>query len=170
MYTKEEDKLFQKAIIFASSSMDFCHNKKPVLVHSLRMAFYLYGLQYDITIVIAALLHDLLEDTSVSTEDISNAFGIEVTDLVMSLTMDPKIKDYKKQYIDNFSKINNNKKALIIRCADIMDNAPYIGLASPEIQRKVKEKHLYFYNENKDKLCKEPIWNDFVEIIRSEKL
>lgn len=170
MYTKEDDQLFQKAIIFAGYGMEFCYNKKPALVHSLRVAFYLYQFQYDISIVVAAVLHDLLEDTSVSKDDIAGTFGLEIADLVALLTTDPKIKDYKEQYFNNFSKIRHNQKALIIRCADIMDNAPYIKLASLDMQQKVKEKYLYFYDENIDKLQNEPILNDFMEIIRSEKI
>ena len=168
MYTKEEDKLFQRAIVFAGLSMKSCHNEKPVLIHSLRVAFYLYQLQYDITVIIASVLHDLIEDTSVTKEDILNEFGSEIADIVSLLTMDFKNTDYRAQYIENFSKIENNQKAQIIRCADIMDNASYIKLASPEIQKKVKEKHLYFYTTYKYKLKKERLWSDFERIIQEE--
>ena len=168
MYSKDDDKFFQRAIIFASEAMATCHNNKPVLVHSLRMAQYLYNYAYNINVVVGALLHDLVEDTDVSLSDIEKEFGSEIAQLVNLLTMDCKIEDYKEQFIANFKRLENSKDGLIIRCADIMDNAPYIKLAPVEVQNKVKEKHQYFYNKNKDILQNEPIWQDFAKIVLSE--
>ncbi len=167
IYVKADDALLQKAIIFASSAMKNCHNAKPVLTHSLRVAFSLYHFHYDILLVITAVLHDLLEDTEVIKEDIAAEFGEEVATLVSSLTMDKNIKDYQEQYIENFARLQTTPKALIIRCADIIDNISYIQLASHDIQKKVKEKCLYFYQQNKEQLQGEFIWQEFANLIAS---
>lgn len=168
MYTKDEELLFQKAIVFAANAMKSCHNNKPVLVHSLKIAVYLYKYAYNIDTVIGALLHDLVEDTDTTIDDITKTFGDKISILVDLLTMNFKLESYREQFIANFDKLANNKDAIIIRCADIMDNARYIKLAPTETQQKVKEKHAYFYNKFKDVLQHEPIWQDFEQIILSE--
>lgn len=68
----------------------------------------------------------------------------------------------------SFKRLENSKNGLIIRCADIMDNIPYVKLAPVEIQNKVKEKHQYFYEKYKNILQNEPIWNDFEKIVLTE--
>ena len=168
MYTKDEELIFQKAIVFAAGAMKTCHNSKPILVHSLKIAMYLYKYEYDIDIVIGALLHDLVEDTDTTIDDIKNNFGDKISILVDLLTMNFKLENYREQFIANFDRFATNKDAAIIRCADIMDNAKYIKLAPPETQQKVKEKHAYFYNKFKDILQHEPIWRDFEQIVLSE--
>ena len=165
MYSKEDDYLLQNAMIFAALNMQNCHNKKPVLLHSWRVAFYLYTKQYDISVVITAVLHDLLEDTSLKKQDIESVFGTEIADLVELLTMNSKIEDYKERYSENFLCMQNNIKALTVRCADIMDNAPYVKLATAELQQKIREKQICFYNIAKDKLHDELIWKDFENIL-----
>lgn len=168
MYTKDEEMLFQNAIVFAADAMKSCHNNKPVLVHSLKIALYLYKYEYEINVVIGALLHDLVEDTDTTIDDIKTNFGHKVADLVYLLTMNFKIENYHEQFVANFDKLANNKDAVIIRCADIMDNARYIKLAPKETQEKVKEKHIYFYNKFKEILQHEPFWQEFEQIILSE--
>lgn len=166
MYKYEEEKNFEKAIKFFVVAMSSNHNSKPVMVHSFRVAFSLYNLNYDIQIVISALLHDLIEDTDTSLENIRNNFGDIVAELVDLLTMNEKILDYKEQYITNFDRLKGNRSALIIRCADMLDNAPYINLANVETQSKVREKQYYFYKSNKDILKSEPIFKLFEKIIK----
>ena len=166
MYKYDEDDFFQKAIIFASKAMDSCHNSKPVLVHSLRIAFKLYQNAYHINIVVAALLHDLIEDTSITENDILKEFGEEITSLVLSLTMNKDIVDYKEQYIYNFNQIRNSKEALLIRCMDIIDNAPYTIFAPEDVKIKVKEKQQYFKNISQALLSQECIWSDFEKAIK----
>ena len=132
------------------------------------MALYLYNHAYDIQVVVGALLHDMVEDTDTSLQNIKDAFGERIEELVHLLTMDFKIEDYKEQFMANFKRLENSKDGLIIRCVDIMDNAPYIKLAPVEVQNKVKEKHQYFYNTYKHILQNETIWKDFEKIVLEE--
>ena len=74
MYTKEEEMLLQSAIIYAVEAMKTCHNNKPVLVHSLKLANYLYKYGYDMSVVIGALFHDLVEDTDTTLDDIKQKY------------------------------------------------------------------------------------------------
>jgi GTP pyrophosphokinase len=161
MYSYEDEIKFQKAIIFASAAMTSCHNKKPVLVHSLRVEFSLYNMNYSMELVVSALLHDMVEDTSIKIIDIQTEFGEYTANLVGLLTMDEKINDYKEQYIANFKKAETSKDALIIRCADILDNMPYVKLAPLEVQERVRGKHVYFYQKSQEVLKNEPVWDKF---------
>ena len=165
MYTYEEEKIFQNAIVFASGAMSSCHNRKPVLLHSLRVAFLLYKMNYAIDLVIAAVLHDLIEDTRIIIANIQAEFGEHVGHLVDLLTMNENIENYTEQYIANFQKAGLSKEALIIRCADILDNMQYIKRLPPEKQELVKNKHIYFYQNFQETLKNEPIWVKFKAVI-----
>ena len=166
MYSYHEQKSIEEAITFLSDSLKSSKNSKPVLLHSIRMMSLLMSFHYNTSIIIGALLHDLLEDTNITYDKIKNKFGDEIADIVLALTMDEKIPDYTQKYISNFQKAASNHKALIIRCADLIDNAPFIPLAAPEVQQKVREKHLYFYNNFLNSLKDEPIWNIFANNLK----
>ena len=165
MYSQDQDRRFEEAVVFATKALKACHTSKPVLLHSLRVAFLLYAKNYEIEVCIAALLHDLLEDTATEKSEIEKCFGEEISSLVSSLTMDDTIKDYKEQYIENFMRCQYNKSALIIRCADILDNSKFVLLTSTDKQKEIREKHLYFYKIAYEILKEEVIWQAFEEYI-----
>ena len=55
---------------------------EPYIVHPISVAIYLSDLSMDIDTVIAALLHDLIEDTEITYENIKNSFGVVLDDLL----------------------------------------------------------------------------------------
>ncbi len=61
--------------------------------HSLAVARLLRDLGQPRRVVLAGLLHDLLEDTTVTAEELKERFGPDVTRLVQALTEDPSIED-----------------------------------------------------------------------------
>ena len=167
MYRYEDEKQIEHALLFLSDKLKNSHNSKPVLLHSIRVMLLLYAARYNVIILIAALLHDILEDINTVYVDIEIAFGIEIASLVKLSTMDNNMLDYKQQYIKNFNDIKNNKYALIIRCADLVDNASYIKLAPMDIANKVQEKHNYFYSFAANILKDEPVWQKFSSVIKN---
>jgi (p)ppGpp synthase/HD superfamily hydrolase len=66
----------------------------PYLSHPVRVAETLHGLGVGETPIAAALLHDVVEKTSVGEEDVKREFGPEVGALVGALTDDPRIADW----------------------------------------------------------------------------
>ena len=65
--------------------------------HPLAVARLLHDDGQQSTVVLAGLLHDVLEDTEVTTAEVRERFGREVADLVEALTQDPAIADYKRR-------------------------------------------------------------------------
>jgi (p)ppGpp synthase/HD superfamily hydrolase len=116
---------------------------KLLVIHSLETAFCLKNLGYDNKIVIAGLLHDLLEDTETTKAEIEKIFGQKIAEIVEALSFDfgtNKVGDYKK----NFTKTANFKEALIVRAADIYENSKYFEFAPPKEYPKLMEKYNYF--------------------------
>ncbi len=103
------------------------HNPKPVLFHSFKVAYKLYQYGYSEEVVIAGALHDLLEDTSVTKEEIKEKFGDSIANIVNVVSFDSNIKDELEQAKVMFKNcINYGIEALIIKCADLIDNFDYM--------------------------------------------
>ena len=78
---------------------DACHagqsrkSGDPYIVHPLETALFLADLRLDTDTIIAALLHDVVEDCGVSVEEISQRFGPEVSKLVDGVTKLTRMDD-----------------------------------------------------------------------------
>ena len=103
------------------------HNTKPVLFHSFKVAYKLYQYGYGEEIVIAGALHDLIEDTSITKEDIKNVFGEAVANIVNAVSFDSNIKDELEQARVMFQNcLDYGIDAVTIKCADLIDNIDYV--------------------------------------------
>jgi len=147
VYSVTDSRAIERAVLFLEKEITkSCHNKKPVLLHSIRVGVKLmeWGLGRDV--VIAGFLHDLLEDTDCRAEDIKNEFGTRVLALVRACTHDEEAKDYKKRWqklLENIEK--EGQDAFLIKLADQMDNLPYYMMIADEIMKtKVMWKHEFF--------------------------
>lgn len=99
---------------------------KPVLLHSIRVGLYLSEKQYSEDIVMAGFLHDILEDTNITTEEVQNIFGKKVLDLITANTKVKSIVDKierRKELIKRC--VESGQDSAIIKAADILDNYTY---------------------------------------------
>jgi (p)ppGpp synthase/HD superfamily hydrolase len=138
MRSPEVDKQIEEAIKFLVFAFQKSrHNPKPVVLHSIRVGLHLYNLGCAKDIVIAAILHDVLEDTDVKIEEVKLKFGENVAKLVEANSFDESIQDKNERYKENFERCRKaGKDALIIKAADILDNADYFHLASTKALAK----------------------------------
>ena len=94
----------------------------PYVIHPIRLTLILRSNGFSDfeheNLMIAALCHDLIEDTKTTFEEISNQFGEEVA-LIVSELSKPKDKS-KEEWIKSFDKVSNEAK--IIKMADRIDN------------------------------------------------
>ncbi len=92
----EIDKDIKKAIDFAvqAHSNQFRRSGEPYVIHPILVAGITAAISNDKIMVIAALLHDVVEDTSYTRDDIKDIFGEEVANLVDGLT---KIFDIREE-------------------------------------------------------------------------
>lgn len=157
----EDNYQIENAIKFLVSSVEKTGiNPKPLLTHSIRVAFLLDYLGYKKEIVMAALLHDLLEDTKVLKEEIKEKFGKTVTDLVSVCTFDKDIIDKEVRYKKNFNEtLNLGSDALAIRAADLIDNSYYYNLVhDKKVHKYLLDKVSYFLELAKPIIGKDKIY------------
>ncbi len=115
----------EKAIKFLAENMPIEGMSKPTLLHSLRVGLYLHSDNYSTDVCIAGFLHDLVEDTNVTYEDIKKNFGTRVATLVEANTKNKNIKDKEERVKDLFERCVVYEDASIVKAADIMDNIEY---------------------------------------------
>ena len=146
------------------------HNEKPVILHSLNVAFYLLEKGYDLEIAQAALLHDLIEDSNTKIEEINLNFGQKIAILVDALSFNKDIKNEETRYQELFNRVKAaGKEALIVKCADIYVNSFYIKFVKDEKQKtQLIDKGQYFLNISKPEIGKEIVWQELKN--REEKL
>lgn len=96
----------------------------PYIIHPLEVMKILYQYTDDENILIAAILHDTLEDTEVTENDILQHFGSDVLALVKSATEPEKDKSWeeRKQHTLEFLSQTNDQRVLLLTCADKLNN------------------------------------------------
>lgn len=104
----------------------------------------------DDTCVIAALLHDVVEDTEVSLKFIQNEFGKEVADIVDGVTKISGIfRGLEIQKAENYRKLVismiNDVRVILVKFADRLDNMRTLNYCSPEKQMRIASETLEIY-------------------------
>lgn len=109
------------------------------------------GIGLDATSIAAALLHDVVEDTAYSLEDIEKTFGKTVALIVDGLTKISNLhqdKDVSMQ-AENFRKmlltLNDDVRVIIIKIADRLHNMQTMDAMKPDKQVKIASETLYIY-------------------------
>ena len=93
MQDPEVDKEIEEAIKFLVFMIhESGKNPKPVILHSIRVGLHLYNHGYDKDIIISAILHDILEDTEITIDEIKTKFGSNVAELVKANSVDEVIE------------------------------------------------------------------------------
>ncbi len=146
--------LLQKAYDFAES-----HHKEqkrasgdPYISHPLSVAFMLADLKLDLSSIIAGLLHDTVEDTVATLQDVEKNFGSEVAFLVSSVTKLSKINFQTKSHAqaENLRKLvvamAQDIRVLIVKLMDRLHNMETLHfLPSEESRRHVAFETLEIY-------------------------
>ncbi|MGH9495009.1 MAG: RelA/SpoT family protein [Candidatus Sulfotelmatobacter sp.] len=124
---------------------------EPYLVHPLEVALVLAEMKMDPVAVAAGLLHDSVEDTSVTIEDIRAEFGEQVAHIVEGVTKISKI-DFatrEEQQAENLRKMMlamvDDIRVVLIKLADRLHNMRTLEHLQPERQRKIAEETLEIY-------------------------
>src|SRR5690606_32819677 len=111
--------------------------------HSIAVASILAGLLVDTTSICAALLHDVVEDSSVSVEDIATEFGAEVATLVDGLTKISHLtfRSSAEEQSENYRKlllsVARDARVVIIKLADRLHNMRTLEHLNDERRRRI---------------------------------
>jgi guanosine-3',5'-bis(diphosphate) 3'-pyrophosphohydrolase len=124
---------------------------EPYLVHPLEVALVLAEMKMDPVAVAAGLLHDSVEDTSVTIADIRKDFGEQVAHIVEGVTKISKI-DFatrEEQQAENLRKMMlamvDDIRVVLIKLADRLHNMRTLEHLPPERQHKIAEETLEIY-------------------------
>src|SRR5437588_4399341 len=124
---------------------------EPYLVHPLEVALVLSEMKMDPVAVAAGLLHDAVEDTSVTIVDIRKEFGEQVAHIVEGVTKISKI-DFvtrEQQQAENLRKMMlamvDDIRVVLIKLADRLHNMRTLEHLQPDRQHKIAEETLEIY-------------------------
>lgn len=153
-YMKESDlKRIREAYEFAerAHSGQLRKSGEPYILHPLAVADILVGMNMDTTSIIAALLHDVVEDTTVSLEVVEQQFGHTCALLVDGLTKLERIKFKTKEEQQNenyrkmFVAMAQDIRVILIKLADRLHNMRTLKYQSEESQRRIADETLEIF-------------------------
>ena len=124
---------------------------EPYMCHPLAVSKILAGMRMDAVSIETGLLHDIVEDTSVTTADIQKNFGEEVARCVDGVTKLSKINFFSAEdrQAENYRKMLlamvNDIRVIIVKLADRLHNMRTLGSLSPERQERIARETLEIY-------------------------
>ena len=144
---KDEIEIIEKAIDYACSKHEGQYRKtgEEYIIHPLSVAIILTTIKADKDTIIASLLHDVLEDTPTSKEELENLFGKTVANLVDGVTKINSINvSTENEYLTNYYKkiivgMSEDVRVIIIKLADRLHNMRTL-YAIPVDRQKLKAK------------------------------
>jgi len=151
--TDQEKQLVERAYAFAATahSGQFRASGEEFIEHPLSVAKILSELEGDAETLAAALLHDVVEDTPVTLEDIRREFGADVARLVDGVTKLSKIQFHSREeeQVSNLRKMflamAEDWRVVVIRLADRLHNLRTLDALPREKQKKIAEETLEIY-------------------------
>jgi len=124
---------------------------EPYITHPVSVACILADLHMDVPTILAALLHDVVEDTDITTLDIKQKFGPQVAELVDGVTKLDKIEfqSASQAQAENFRKMllamSQDVRVILVKLADRLHNMQTLEAMRPEKQRIIAKETLDIY-------------------------
>lgn len=148
---------------------------QPYFTHPVATAQTVAQMGGDRDTIIAALLHDTIEDTPLTIQEIEARFGSDVTNMINGVTkleehelenkptMNEKIETLRK----TFTLMEKDVRIMTIKLADRLHNMQTISFRSPEKQRAVAKETLDVYVKIADRLCMRDLRDELELLCRS---
>lgn len=145
-YPKNKDKILH-ALAFATKSHEGIVRKsgEPYIIHPIAVSQILMDNQMDYSTVVAGLLHDVVEDTEISLDEITKIFGKTVAKLVDGVTKIDELTVKKENLTENDSlkrlllAMGDDIRVIFIKLADRLHNMRTIKYLSPERQEAISK-------------------------------
>jgi guanosine-3',5'-bis(diphosphate) 3'-pyrophosphohydrolase len=153
-YLKPEDvALVEKAYQFSKAAHEgqFRKSGDPYISHPVAVASLLAKWHMDAQALSAALLHDVVEDTSISKEDIAGQFGKPVAELVDGVSKLDKIEFQTEAHeqAENFRKMllamARDVRVILIKLADRLHNMRTLDAMAPDKRKRIAKETLEIY-------------------------
>ena len=150
---KSDSKLIMKAYNYAKAfhGEQLRKSGEPFIIHPVNVAYILATIDLDDTTICAALLHDVVEDTKVTKEDMEREFGKEITEMVDGVTKlstiqytsakERQVEDYRKMFLA----MGKDIRVILIKLADRLHNMRTLKYLSRDRQIAISEETINLY-------------------------
>jgi GTP pyrophosphokinase len=124
---------------------------EPYIVHPLAVASILCSLRMDLTTLIAAILHDVVEDTQTTVEAVETEFGTEVSQIVDGLTKLSRVqfRSSQEKLAENFRKMvlamSKDIRVIIVKLADRTHNLRTLDALAEDRRQAIAQETLDIY-------------------------
>jgi RelA/SpoT family (p)ppGpp synthetase len=142
----------ERAYVYARNAHEgqFRRTGHPYISHPLAVASILAGMLMDHQTIMAALLHDVIEDTSVDRAALDQRFGKSVGEIVDGVSKLSKIfRSHAEAQAENFQKMAmamaKDIRVIVVKLADRLHNMRTIGVMSREQRQRIARETLDFY-------------------------
>ena len=143
----------REACYFAADAHSGIYRKsgEPYIFHPLAVARILANVRFDYITLQAALLHDVIEDTHYSKEQLSAHFGAEVADLVDGVSkltqihFNSKLEAQAENFRKMFLAMAKDLRVIMIKLADRLHNMRTLDSMRPESRRRIARETLEIY-------------------------
>ncbi|HEY9163563.1 MAG TPA: bifunctional (p)ppGpp synthetase/guanosine-3',5'-bis(diphosphate) 3'-pyrophosphohydrolase, partial [Magnetovibrio sp.] len=147
----------------------------PYFSHPLEVAGILTGYRLDTATIVTALLHDVVEDTGASIDDIEKLFGTEVAKLVDGVTKLTQIEmqsDHSKQ-AENFRKLllamSEDIRVLLVKLADRLHNMRTLHfIKKPEKRKRIATETMEIFSPLAERIGMQEMKNELDDLAFAE--
>jgi guanosine-3',5'-bis(diphosphate) 3'-pyrophosphohydrolase len=149
-----DEALLNRAYVYAmrAHGKQFRASGDPYFSHPLEVAAILTELKLDVPTIVTALLHDTVEDTYVTLDDVSSNFGDEIAGLVDGVTKLSQLELFSERtkQAENFRKLmlamSNDIRVLLVKLADRLHNMRTLQfIENPEKRRRIAQETVDVY-------------------------
>lgn len=148
-----DEALINRAYVFAMKAHgpQLRASGDPYISHPLEVAGILTGYKMDIQSIITAILHDTIEDTRATRQEIANLFGEDVARLVDGVTKLSQVEliSDETQQAENFRKLllamSDDIRVLLVKLADRLHNMRTIGFLKPAKRERIALETMEIY-------------------------
>lgn len=164
--------LVQKAYVVAREAHEgqFRSSGEPYITHPVEVTQILTSMKLDHETLMAALMHDVIEDTDFSQQDLAEIFGETVAELVEGVSKLDKLsfKDKKEFQAENYRKMimamTQDIRVILIKLADRTHNMRTLGALRPDKRRRIARETLEIFAPIANRLGIHDIKNELEDL------
>ena len=164
--------LVQKAYVVAREAHEgqTRSSGEPYITHPVEVSQILASMHLDHETLMAALMHDVIEDTNFSQQDLAEIFGDTVAELVEGVSKLDKLsfKDKKEFQAENYRKMimamTQDIRVILIKLADCTHNMRTLGSLRPDKRRRIARETLEIYAPIANRLGIHDIKNELEDL------
>jgi guanosine-3',5'-bis(diphosphate) 3'-pyrophosphohydrolase len=153
LYSEKDITVLKKAYVFAARAHkgQIRRSGEPYLSHPLEVARMLSEMKLDCVTLAAGLLHDVLEDTDVTADDLKKNFGKEIADLVEGVTKISRVQESSPEtrQAESIRKIilamTDDLRVIFIKLADRVHNLKTLKFLPENKQKLIAQETLEIY-------------------------